>query len=485
MCRKACGFKSRLPHNKVDFLEGIKALKIETTLREDQQVKIIAEIDSAMLEDYKQRAAKKISKESKIPGFRPGKVPYDVIRLHYGDDVIQREAIDIMLDDIYPKILEEAKIEPSYPGTLEEILSYDPPKFSFIVPLQPEVTLPDYHSIRKEYHPESVSEEEVEEILSDLRRNYATAEPVDRPVKEGDLVYLMLRAELIQPLEGETSEFIHEMPHQVVIGKDDQSGWPFVGFSNYLMGMDANSDKEFTYTFPEDFFIERYRGREARFFVTVQSVKELILPELTDEFAQSIGEFETVEQLRENIREELTLRKQAEYDNIFVDELIDEIVSKSTVKYPPQAIEEEIQYQLAHLQEELERSKMDLDIYLKTLEMDRDTFIQNRIKPQAEKALIRRLVLSEIARLEKISIDPQELKKEIEETIAQIDQNSDLKKQTAAQRRNMIQAVGTDTANRLFNYNLLERLKAIASGKYQPESEAEPEAEQPEEEKVE
>lgn len=449
----------------------MSALKIETTPRDDQQIQIVAEIDSAIFEDYKQRAARKISKETRIPGFRPGKAPYEIIRRHYGDDMIQREAIEIMLDEIYPKVLEEAKIEPSYPGTLEEILSYDPPKFSFLVPLEPEVTLPDYRAIRKEYNTETVSDEEIEEVLSNLRRNYAVAEPVDRPASEGDVVYLMIRAELTQPLEGETGEFIQQMPHQVVIGEDDKTGWPFAGFSKYLVGMSANTEKEFTYTFPDDFSIERYRGKEARFFVTVQSVKELVLPELTDEFAQSIGEFETVEKLRESIREQLAARKQSEYDDQYLGELIDEIVSKSTVKYPPQALQEEIEHLLGHLQKDLERSRLDLDTYLKMLQMDRDTFIQNRIQPQAQKALTRRLVLSEIARLEKIKIDPEELQKEVEATLTQFDQDSGPRKPTAAQRLNLAQIVTMETANRLFNLNLLERLKAIASGKFQPEDE--------------
>jgi trigger factor len=458
-------------------------LKIETTPRDDQQVQIVAEIDSAMFEDYKQRAARKISKETRIPGFRPGKAPYDIIRRHFGDDVIQREAIEIMLDDIYPKVLEEAKVEPSYPGTLEEILSYDPPKFSFLVPLEPEVSLPDYRAIRKEYKPELVTEEEVEEVLSNLQRNYATAEPVERPARDGDVVYLMLRAELIQPEESETNEFIQEMPHQVVVGEDDKSGWPFAGFSKYLTGMSANEQKEFTYTFPDDFSIERYRGKEARFFVTVQSVKELVLPELTDEFAQSIGEFETVEKLREGIRSQLVARKQAEYDDSYLDELIEEIVSQSTVKYPPQALQEEIEHLLSHLQEDLERSRMDLDTYLKTLQMDRDTFIQSKIQPQAQKSLTRRLVLTEIARMEKINVDSEELQKEVAETMAQFDQTSAARKSTAAQRRNLTQMVTIQTANRMFNFNLLERLKAIASGTYQPESEPVPETESAKEEK--
>ena len=103
-------------------------MKIETQPQEDQQVKIIAEIEPEKMEGFKIRAARKISRNSKISGFRPGKAPYDVVRRQYGDAVIEQEAVEIMLDELYPQILDEAGIKPSAAGTLEEIISMDPPK---------------------------------------------------------------------------------------------------------------------------------------------------------------------------------------------------------------------------------------------------------------------------------------------------------------------------------------------------------------------
>ncbi len=151
MCRKACGFKSLLPHLPILHQRKI-ALKIETENRDDHQIQIVAESDETALESFKVKASRKIASESKIPGFRPGKAPYAVIRRIYGDELIQKQAVEMMIDDMYPKIIEETKIKPYGPGTLDKIISENPPRFSFLVPLEPEVKIKDFHTIRQEYN---------------------------------------------------------------------------------------------------------------------------------------------------------------------------------------------------------------------------------------------------------------------------------------------------------------------------------------------
>ena len=137
-------------------------MKIETQPLEDRQVKIIAEFDTETLEDYSRRAARKLSRETRVPGFRPGKAPIDLIRRMIGEEAIQQPAVAMIVDDHYAKVLAEANVEPSGPGTLEEVISLDPPKFAFVVPLRPEVKLGDYHSIRLPYEPPTVSDVEID-----------------------------------------------------------------------------------------------------------------------------------------------------------------------------------------------------------------------------------------------------------------------------------------------------------------------------------
>ena len=171
-------------------------MKITTEPRDDHQVKIVAEFETSELDKYKGQAARRIASRAKIPGFRPGKAPYDVIARLYGEPAIEEDAIEIMMEKAYPEVLDEAKISPAAPGTLENVEKGDPIKFTFVVPLEPTVDLGNYREVRKEYTPQPVTDQQVEEFIQRLRRTYATAEPVERPAETGDLVYLKLDANL-------------------------------------------------------------------------------------------------------------------------------------------------------------------------------------------------------------------------------------------------------------------------------------------------
>ena len=125
-------------------------MKIEKQISDDRQATLTVEYTAKEFEGFKRRAARKIAKETKIPGFRPGKAPYDVILNRYGEGAILQEALDILLDDDYGKFLEQAEIEPSGSGSLDEVVSYDPPKMIFTVPLEPEVDLGEYRDYLEE-----------------------------------------------------------------------------------------------------------------------------------------------------------------------------------------------------------------------------------------------------------------------------------------------------------------------------------------------
>ena len=139
-------------------------MKIETQPRDDHQITIIAEFDLETLERFKHRAARKLSNQVRIPGFRPGKAPYDLILRTVGEPAVVEEAVEMLVDDQYPEVLKEASIEPSGSGSLEEVVNLDPPTFKFIVPLRPEVTLGDYRALRKPYSPEAVEDADIDRV---------------------------------------------------------------------------------------------------------------------------------------------------------------------------------------------------------------------------------------------------------------------------------------------------------------------------------
>ena len=157
-------------------------MKIDSMPLEDHEVKLTVEVDPESFESSKRRAARKLSKRAKIPGFRPGKAPYPVIVRHIGESVILEEAVEITIEDIYPKVIEETEIKPYGPGALEGIPEMDPPTFEFIVPLRATVDLGDYHSIRRPYELKKITDEDVEDVINNLREQQAVIEPVDLTV---------------------------------------------------------------------------------------------------------------------------------------------------------------------------------------------------------------------------------------------------------------------------------------------------------------
>jgi trigger factor len=466
-----------------------KTLKIETQPIENHQLKVIAEFESDVMEQYKHRAAKQIAREAKIPGFRPGKAPYDVIHRLYGDDVIEKQAVELIIDDAYPKILEEANIKPGGSGSLEEVISTNPPKFSFIVPLMPEVTLPDYKSMRKDYQYEGLSTDEYDKFVNNLRKSTATAEPVERPAEKGDLLYLLINGKLPEAAEGEDGSLVNDRSFQVVIGDDEsEESWPFPGFSNELTGLSQDAEKTIIYSYPEDSLYDKLRGKEVEFTVKIQSIKKMVLPELDDEFAKLMG-YESLEKLQTTIRERLENNKKEEFDQDYAEELVDQIVKEATIKYPPNVLEEETHSILHSLEHDLADQHMDFETYLKVRNLEKDAFMADEIKPAAVKRLERSLVVEKIATEEKIELDQEQLKAEVTQALGQLVSNPSFKKpKNNAEYKQIIDAVSYDTANRLFNKQIMQKLVEIGSGKVSAapvEEKVEDQAEKPAAEEVE
>ena len=446
-------------------------MKIETQARDDHQTKLIAELDAETLDRYMQRAARKISRETRIPGFRPGKAPYDVVRRIHGEKLLQQEAVELMLEDIYPTALQQANINPSGPGKLEEIVTMDPPTFAFIVPLPPEVTLGEYENIRKDYAPEPITDEQVNKSMRSLQRSYATSEPVERPAEKGELVSIKLSATRVQSEEGEPEVLIPESSYQMVAGEVEDEGqpeWPYSGFTQELLGLTTGETKTVAHTFGEETTFEDLRGKETELTIVVQSVKSLALPELNEEFVHTLGEFESVDALQTVIRSQLEQNYQQQFDQTYFDELIGELVGTATIKYPPHLLDEEIEEFIHGVEHNLEHDRLDLETYLKMRQIDRETFINEEVRPAAARRLERSLVLEEFARRENVEVKSDEIRSIYYAALQQMQQSSELKKmqsQNKQSTKEMANSLAVNTVNNIFSQRLMARLKAIAIGK--------------------
>ena len=464
-------------------------MKIETQPRDDHQVTLTIELESERMERARRKAARKLSKRVKIPGFRPGKAPYDVLRLHIGDEAIIEEAIDALLDEVYPEALKEADLKPGAPGKLEEVLSIDPPKFVFTVPLAPSVDLGNYHEVRLPYEWTPPTEEDVNAALEELRQQYGVTQPVERPVEEGDFVLLEVVGKKTKAAEGEDPIVFKNENYAVVVRSKKQADEsPYPGFSKKLIGMSAGEEKTFSHKFPEDAEDESLRGATVKYTVKIKAVHSMELPELNDEFAKTVGAGDTLDELREIIRKDLEAHSKDEYDKTYFDEALAKIREGATILYPPQMLEEEIDSMVEELKKQLSQYGLELDTYLKMLETDYETFVEEKIKPEAKERLEDRLVMDTIVEEEEIEISEGDLQQEFSRRLLSM-QDSGLDLNQLRGERNQkrfAELLVHDSAGYLLVQGALERIKAIATGEWEKmKAEAEAKAAEAEAEKAE
>jgi trigger factor len=452
-------------------------LKIETEYREDHQVKLRVEAEADQLEAAKRRAARRIAKQTKIPGFRPGKAPYPRVVQAVGEGAILEEALDLLVSDVYPQALDEAKIEPYGPGTLENIASTEPPVFEFVVPLKAEITLGDYRSIRIPYELQEVTDEDVDEVIQSIREQQAILEPVERPAQDGDQLQVNMSAKYTQVEEGENETLLNDRSAPVIIGAEDSDTpdeWPFPGFASQLVGMSAGDEKTMLYTFGEESDFEDLRGKEAEFQVRVENVKMRTLPEINDELAQAQGDFENLDMLKALIRKNMGDQNRREYNTEYEEKLYEELLKVAEIKYPPQLVEQEIDNLVHQMEHRLEQQNLDMDTYLKSRQMDMDA-LREELKPVGETRARRQLALIEVARLENVQVDPQEVETQTMQTLNSVAQGLSQSEIRKLASQDLVSRLARDVTYDLLMQKTTDRLISIFKG----EAEAE-EAEQPE-----
>ncbi len=456
-------------------------MKIEKQISDDRQATLTVEYTAKEFEGFKRRAARKIAKETKIPGFRPGKAPYDVILNRYGEGAILQEALDILLDDDYGKFLEQAEIEPSGAGNLDEMESYDPPKMIFTVPLEPEVDLGDYREIRKAYDLKEFDVSQVDDFIANLRRNAATIIPAEHPAEEGNLVYFNLSGEFVDLPEGEDATITDKTPQQVIIpvkGEKSETEWPFPGFAEKLKGVSAGDSKTIQKTYPKNYHDKDYRGKKAIFTVEVQSVKELELPELDAEFVQTMGDYESPEAFRESIEERMRRDHLEKYDEEYFNAVLEAIAEKAKLVYPPQMLEHEQDHVLEDIKSQLESQNLDFETYLKLRETDEEKFMAEEVRPVAKQRLERSLLVDALIAAEGLKLDEKLFQDQVNQVMSEIFYSGNAQEmQQEMGKEEFSRAISMEGVQRTINAQLENRLKLIATGQPIP-VDAEPEAEE-------
>ena len=449
-------------------------MKIEQEILEDHQVKLNVEIDSAPWEKAKHQGARRLAKRVKIPGFRPGKAPYPVVVRSVGESAIVEEALEILIDDIYPKILEEAKIEPYGPGKLEEVQELDPPKFEFVIPLQPEVQTGDYKALDIPYEPPQIDEDEVDEALEDMRLQNAINQPVERPAEEGDIVYMRVSGKQLDIEDEEEAMLYKEQFSSARLGQENSATDRqfFEGFSEQLVGLAPQDEKTFTHTYPEDYEDEDLQGAEVEFQVIVTNVQAYTIPDLDDEFAKTASDFNTLDELREDIKSHLQTQADENYADEYENKVVDQLIEESTLSYPPQMVENQKKDILANLEYRLSQQGLTREIYMQFRGIDEDEF-NEEIDQAAERNVKREMVLYEVATTEKIRPDTEKFNQTTESAISSVTADLTPKQVKELQKEGKLSNLITNIAADLTLRQTVEYLCAIAKGEPLPVPEAE------------
>jgi trigger factor len=383
---------------------------------EQSEVEITVSIPWEVWKKHTTKASKNIAKDVKIPGFRPGKVPQDVIEKKYGKESILLEAADMAIQESYLEVLRQEKLEALGRPKAEVKTAEEGKDLEYVVTtaVMPKATLKEWKDavkkVNKEHAAEKIeaSDEDVTKELERLVKTRAKFVTVNRAAKTGDSVevdFQVFRDGVI--IENGTGK-----KHPLVLGSKT-----FIpGFEEHLIGMMAGDETEFELSFPAEYHAKDLSGHSALFKVKLGLVQDREVPEIDDVFAQSLGKFTTLEELKKNIKEGMLEEKKQQAQESHQSKIVEALLTLTEAVLPAVMIEEEVHKMISEFEGQIQSMGMNLDDYLKELGKTHKD-LHTDWAPQAEKRLRAALALDEVAREQEIEAAPEEVEVEMNKTL--------------------------------------------------------------------
>lgn len=368
------------------------------------------ELEPDRVEPAMRRAARKISQETTIPGFRRGKAPYSVVLQMFGREAILEETIEELLQDVYKEALENEGIEPFAKGELVDV-KYDPLVLTMRVPVAPVVELGDYRALRLEAPSIEVTEEDVEKAVEETRDRFATWVPAERGAEWGDQLLLEYT---YADEERDESEEEHAHSEEIVLDKTQEHGGLVPGMADQLLGMKAGESKTFDITFPEDWHNDELAGRTRTMTVTVKEVKERELPPL-DDLPAIVGDYDSLDDLKAAARKQLFEQKRAEQEDQLFNKALDIFIEGATLEFPDVLVEQEIDQILSEQDAMWRRQGLSLQQYFQILNIDPNSYRED-LREDAITRVKRSLVMSKLVELEKLTVEGSEVDQAVAES---------------------------------------------------------------------
>ncbi|MDE7021875.1 MAG: trigger factor [Lachnospiraceae bacterium] len=388
-------------------------MSLQVEKLEKNMAKLTIEVGADELDKAIESAYQKQKGKISIPGFRKGKVPRQVVEKMYGKEVFYEDAANILIPDAYEKALDECEedIVSSPKIDVTQIEAGKPFIFTAEVALKPEVKLGKYKGVKVEKADVVVTDEEVDEVIEKERENNARNIAVeDRAVKDGDMTVIDFEGFV----DGEAFDGGKGENYPLTIG----SGAFIPGFEEQLVGSEIGKEVEVNVTFPEDYHAENLKGKAAVFKCTVKEIKEKELPELDDEFASEVSEFETLTEYKEDVKKNLEEKKMKEAKENKEREAVEAVVDLSEMDIPEAMVETQQRQMVDEFAQRITMQGLSMEQYFQFTGTSYQQMLEN-VKPQAEKRIQSRLVLEAIAEAENIEVTDEDFEKEIE-TMAEV-----------------------------------------------------------------
>lgn len=383
------------------------SFKVEQ-LEEKNMVKLVIEASAEEFEAGLNAAYNKNKNKISVPGFRKGKAPRKMIEQLYGSQIFFEDAANEIIPDAYADAAKESGLDiVSQPKvSIEQLEAGKPFIFAAEVAVRPEVELGEYKGVEVTKADAEVTDADVEEELKKVQdQNSRTVSVEDRAVKDGDMTVIDFEGFI----DGEAFEGGKGENYPLTIGSHS-----FIDtFEEQMIGMNIGEEKELNVTFPEDYHAENLKGKPATFKVTVKEIKEKQLPELDDDFAQDVSDFDTLAEYKDDLKKKIAERKESEAKAKKESEAIEKVVEAAKMDIPQAMIDTQVNRMLEDFAMRLQQQGLSVEQYFQYTGMTADK-IMEEMKPEAVKRIKNSLVLEAVAKAENIEVSEEEFEAELQ-----------------------------------------------------------------------
>lgn len=382
-------------------------MSLQVEKLEGNMAKLTIEASAEDFEKAVEKAYQRSKSKVSVPGFRKGKVPRKIIEQMYGKEVFYEDAANIAIPSAYAAAVDECTEEIVSQPTIEivQLEAGKPFIFTAEVALKPEVTLGAYKAVAVDKIDISVTEEEIDAAIDKEReRNARTISVEDRAVQDGDMIVLDYEGFV----DGEAFEGGKDENYPLTIGSDT-----FIpGFEKQLIGAEIDKKTEVNVTFPEDYHVAELAGKPALFQCVVREIKEKELPELDDEFASEVSEFDTLAEYREDVRKNLTSKKEEEAKTEKEGRVVDAIIADAQMNIPEAMLTTQQRQMVDNFAQQIRMQGITIEQYFQFTGLTKEALLE-QMKPQAEQQIKSRLVLEAVAKAENLEASEEEYTDEI------------------------------------------------------------------------